>query len=286
MTVAEIDALLYLPGHPRQQLLRALRIPALSPGWQSSFQALLDPGAGGGNAGLAVASPPPAWPGFRPLTVAGIDRESDSVISIRLEDPAGGVLPAARPGQYLTVRVRPDPDQRSLLRTYSLSGDPAADGYRIAVKHEPDGAASGYLHARLRVGDELEIAAPRGTFILDGTGAPVLLLTAGIGATPALAMLHALADEHSEREIWWLHGARSSRDHPFAAEARSLVGSLPNARSHVCYSHPGPDDLEGRDFDSRVASPRRASLRLHHRVRPRPTCAAPPPSWGRSAPVS
>ena len=77
----------------------------------------------------------------------------------------------------------------------------------------------------------------------------MLLLTAGIGATPALAMLHALADEHSEREIWWLHGARSSRDHPFAAEARSLVASLPHARSYVCYSHPGPDDLEGRDFD-------------------------------------
>ncbi len=70
MTVAEIDALLYLPGHPRQQLLRALRIPALSPGWQGSFRALLD--GGPGNAGLAVTSPPPAWPGFRRLTVAAI----------------------------------------------------------------------------------------------------------------------------------------------------------------------------------------------------------------------
>ena len=68
MTVAEVDALLYLPGHPRQQLLRALRIPALSPGWQASFRALLDGEPGGGNAGLAVTSPPPAWPGFRRLT--------------------------------------------------------------------------------------------------------------------------------------------------------------------------------------------------------------------------
>ena len=250
MTVAEIDALLYLPGHPRQQLLRALRIPALSPGWQASFQALVDAGADGGNAGLAATSPPPAWSGFRRLTVAGIERESESVISIRFEDPEGAPLPAARPGQYLTVRVQPDGAQRSLLRNYSLSGPPAAGSYRITVKRERDGAASGYLHTRLGIGEQLDIAAPRGTFILDRSDAPVLLITAGIGATPALAMLHALADEHSRREIWWLHGARSRSEHAFADEAQELLASLPNAHRHVCYSHPGADDVEGRDFDS------------------------------------
>src|SRR5947209_7071004 len=87
MVVAEVDALLYLPGHTRQQLLRALRIPALSSGWQSSFRALLDEGPGGGNAGIAATSPPPAWPGFRQLTVTAITHETESVISIRLEDP-------------------------------------------------------------------------------------------------------------------------------------------------------------------------------------------------------
>src|SRR5215210_551766 len=92
MTVAEVDALLYLPGHPRQQLTRALRIPALSPGWQWSFHALLEAEAGSGNVGLSAASPPPAWPGFRRLTVAGIERESDSVVSIRLEDADGAAL--------------------------------------------------------------------------------------------------------------------------------------------------------------------------------------------------
>ena len=149
MTVAEVDALLYLPGHPRQQLLRALRIPALSPGWQASFRALLEGEPGSGNAGLTAASPPPAWPGFRRLTVTAIDRESDSVISIRLEDPDGAPLPAARPGQYLTLRIQPDDEQRSLLRNYSLSGPPDAGYYRITVKREHDGAASGYLHTRL-----------------------------------------------------------------------------------------------------------------------------------------
>jgi ferredoxin-NADP reductase/ferredoxin len=142
------------------------------------------------------------------------------------------------------------PGHTRQLRNYSLSGSPGAGYYRITVKREHDGAASGYLHTRLAIGDEIEIAAPRGTFILDRTDAPVLLISAGIGATPVLAMLQALAEEHSEREIWWLHAARSGRDHSFAAEAQTLVASLPNAHTHVYYSRPGPDDLEGRDFNS------------------------------------
>ena len=262
MTVGEVDGLLYLPGHARQQLLRALRIPALSPGWQASFRALLNEEPGSGNAGLTAASPPPAWPAFRRLTVTGIKRETDSVISIRLEDPGGTALPPARPGQYITLRIQPDNEQRSLLRNYSLSGPPDAGYYRITVKREHNGTASGYLHGRLAVGDQLDIAAPRGTFILDQTKAPVLLISAGIGATPVLAMLHALTTEHAEREIWWLHGARSSRDHCFAAEARALLASLPNVHTHVYYSRPGPNDLVGRDFDtaSRLTAPVLAEL--------------------------
>jgi ferredoxin-NADP reductase/MOSC domain-containing protein YiiM/ferredoxin len=250
MTVADVDALLYLPGHTRQGLLRALRVPALSPGWQGSFRALLDEEPGSGNAGLGATSPPPAWPGFRPLTVTALTRESDSAISIRLEDPTGASLPAARPGQYLTLRVQPNRRKRAVLRNYSLSGPPGAGYYRVSVKRERGGAASGYLHTRLAVGDQLEIAAPRGTFILDRTHAPVLLISAGIGATPVLAMLQALARERSDREIWWLHGARNGREHAFAAEARALLASLPNTRARVYYSRPGPDEREGRDFDS------------------------------------
>jgi len=226
MTVADVDALLYLPGHTRQGLLRALRVPALSPGWQGSFRALLNEEPGGGNAGLTVTSPPPAWPGFRQLAVTAITRESDSAISIRLEDPENAPLPAARPGQYLTLRVEPDKRQRAVLRNYSLSGPPGADYYRVTVKREPDGVASGYLHTRLAVGDQLDVAAPRGTFILDQTHAPVLLISAGIGATPVLAMLQALAQARSDREIWWLQGARDGREHPFAAEARGLLAAL------------------------------------------------------------
>ena len=272
MPVAEADALLYLPGHPRQRLLRALRIPALSPGWQASFQALLDEEPGSGNAGLVVTGPPPAWAGFRRLVVTAITRESDSVISIRLDDPNGAPLPAARPGQYLTLRLWPDKQHRSVLRSYSLSGPPDAGYYRIAVKREHDGAASGYLHTRLGVGDQLDVAAPRGSFILDRTQAPVLLISAGIGATPVLAMLQALAKEHSAREIWWLHGARNRREHSFAAETRGLLASLPNVHTHVLLQ------------PSRSGRPRRPRLRQRgpaHRItasrtRPAPRCAGVP----------
>jgi len=223
MTVAEVDALLYLPGHPRQQLERALRIESLSPGWQGSFRAMLD-----GESGLTLVSPPPAWTGFRQLTVTAIDHETPTIISITLADPDGAALPVARPGQYLTLRVG------SVLRNYSLSGAPGV--YRVSVKHEPEGVASGYLHSQLAIGDRVEVAAPRGTFLLDQGSGPVLLISAGIGATPVLAMLHALAHE---REVWWLHGARSEQEHVFAAEAAAVLASLPNAHAHVFYSSAG-----------------------------------------------
>jgi ferredoxin-NADP reductase/MOSC domain-containing protein YiiM len=254
MTVSELDALLYLPRHPRQQLLRALRIPALSPGWKASFQEMLgQPGQGpgeAGNAGLAAQSPPPAWPGFRPLTVTGIDQESDTVISVHLADPGGEHLPAALPGQFLTLRLHPDPAGRPVLRSYSLSGTPGAPGYRISVKREDHGVASQFMHTRVGVGDRLEVAAPRGTFTLRPGQGPVLLISAGVGATPVLAMLHALAAARSNRDIWWLHGARRRADEPFAAESRDLLAELASAHRHICFSSPDPDDVQGRDYQT------------------------------------
>jgi ferredoxin-NADP reductase/MOSC domain-containing protein YiiM len=253
MTVAEIDALLYLPGHPRQQVLRALRIPALPAGWRTSFQAILgQPEATGaaGNAGLAAVSPPPSWPGFRPLAVTAVERESDSVVSVSLAHPEGTSLPPAQPGQFLTLRLYADPGAQPLLRSYSLSGAPGAGSYRISVKRESHGTGSRFMHSRVRVGDLLEVAAPRGTFILEPGEAPVLLISAGVGATPVLAMLHALAASRSGRDIWWLHGARSRAEESFAAESRSLLEALTSGHRHVCYSRPGRGDVQGRDYQT------------------------------------
>jgi len=266
MTVAETDALLYLPGHPRAQLERALRIPALSGGWQASFTEMLSQtGAPSGNAGLTEASPPPAWPGFRSLAVTGVTRESDTVISLHLADPGGASVPAALPGQFLTLRLHPDgPDGPPLLRSYSLSGPPEARDYRISVKREEHGAGSQFVHTRVRAGDRLEVAAPRGTFTLRDGPAPVLLISAGVGATPVLAMLHALAAARSARDVWWLHGSRNGADEPFTAEARALLAALPRAHAHICFSRPGPADVQGRDYDTagRLTAPVLAALDL------------------------
>ena len=120
---------------------------------------------------------------------------------------------------------------------------------------------------------------------LDQTDAPALLISAGIGATPVLAMLHALGDERSDREIWGLHSAPNRREHSFAAEARALLASLPNARRRVYYSRPGPNDVEGRDFDIAGLSPGQCWLTSIHPAMPRHTCAARPVSWTRSAPL-
>jgi ferredoxin-NADP reductase/MOSC domain-containing protein YiiM len=256
MSVAEADALLYLAGHPRAQLERALRIPALSAGWRDSFEALLTQerssgGAMTGNLGLtAAAGPPPAWRGFRPLRVSRKVRESSNVISLVLEPADKQPLTAALPGQFVILRLRPALNAPALMRSYSLSAEPSAERYRVSVKREAHGAAGIYINDQLEVGDVVDASAARGSFTLRPGNTPVVLLSAGIGATPVLAMLHALAAEASMREIWWLYGARSGREHPFAEETRRLLKVLAHGHSHIRYSAHDPEDRRGVDFDA------------------------------------
>jgi ferredoxin-NADP reductase/MOSC domain-containing protein YiiM/ferredoxin len=255
MSVCAISALLYKPGHPRGQLERALRIPAMSPGWRGSFEALLtqeqNGGTATGNAGLTpMSGPPPAWRGFRPLRVSRKVRESSNVISLVLEPADGHPLTAALPGQFVVVRLRPAPDAPALIRSYSLSGEPSAERYRVSVKREAYGAAGAYIHDELRVGDMVDASAARGAFTLRPGDAPVVLLSAGIGATPVLAMLYALAAEASPGDVWWIHGARDRREHAFAEETQTLLKALPGGHRHIRYSSPGPKDRLGVDFDA------------------------------------
>jgi ferredoxin-NADP reductase/MOSC domain-containing protein YiiM/ferredoxin len=254
MTVAEINALLYSPNHPRDRLERALRIEALSPGWRGSFDALLrghTTAAGSGNAGLTpVAAARPAAPGFRPLAVTAMDEESADVLSLTLQSTDGRPLSTAQPGQYVVLRLQTASGGPALFRSYSLSGRQSTEHYRISVKIEPNGAAGTYLRERVRVGDTLDVSSPRGSFVLQPGERPVVLLSAGIGATPLLAMLHALASAHSTRQVLWLHAARDREHHPFSAEVRRLMPALTHGRSHVCYSRPGSSDRMGADFDA------------------------------------
>ena len=224
MSVAEIDALLYLPHRDPQRLGYALDLPALSPGWQQSFRELLD-----GGAAPAIGAEP-GWPGFRPLRVAGLTPESSTIVSIRLEASDGEPLPTASPGQYLTLRVGGAGDPAP-VRSYSLSSTSGDGTYRISVKR--DGQVSTYLDTKLWVGAEIQTAAPRGDFVLAPGAEPVLLISAGVGVTPVLAMLHQLAAEHSDREVWWLHTVHDATQLAFAEEAHRLLTSLPKAHEHL-----------------------------------------------------
>ena len=253
LTVEEVNALLYSSSHPRDRLERALRIDALSSGWRSSFEALLQTpvtATSGGNAGLMpAAAAHPVAAGFRSVRVAAVDREGDDVISLTLRDPEGHPLQTPLPGQYVVLRLRAGASVSPFFRSYSLSGPPSDERYRISVKLEPNGAAGACLRT-FRVGDLLDISLPRGSFTLREEARPVVLLSAGIGATPLLAMLYELAASQSRRSVVWLYQTRDGQHHPFAAEVRRLMARVPNGRRYVCYSLPGPDDRMGDDFDN------------------------------------
>ena len=249
MSVAEVNALLYSPQHPRDRLERALQIAALSPGWRSSFTALLG-SRSDGNAGLTPASAAhPAAPGFRPLNVTAIDQQAADVVSLTMQCADREPLPEALPGQYVVLRL-PGIGGAPLFRSYSLSGPVSTERYRISVKIEPNGAGGAYLRDHVRVGSVLDVSSPRGSFTLQSNMGPVVLLSAGIGATPVLAMLYAMSSAHSTRPVLWLHVARDGKHFPFEAEVRRLVSNLSLARSYVCFSRPEVADRLGTDFDA------------------------------------
>jgi ferredoxin-NADP reductase/MOSC domain-containing protein YiiM len=250
MSVADIDGLLYGSEHPAEKLDKALRIDALSVGWRKSFEALRDAATNpsAGNVGLSPlgASAAPAWPGFRKLTITAKKRESDDVVSFSLAAEDGSPLPPARAGQYLTLRVKPSANGSAETRSYSLCG--AQGTYRLGVKR--DGKVSALLHDVVEEGGAIEAAAPRGAFVLGHERAPVVLMSAGIGVTPVLAMLHAESAAASGRLLWWVHSARDGGHHPFADEARARLARLPDARAFVFFSQAAASDRLGVDYDA------------------------------------
>lgn len=256
MSVTEINALLYSSHHPKVELERALQIEALSPGWRWSFDALLkaqDAKQGGhGNAGLAPeAAASAAAPGFQAMQIARITQECEDVLSFELVPADGKKLTLPTPGQHVILQLRPASEGKPLFRSYSLSGHPSDSAYRISVKIEPHGAAGGYLSTDVRPGDRIDVSHPRGRFILQPGEEPIVLLSAGIGATPVLAMLHDLANNRSSRPVWWLHVARNRAFHAFGPEVRQLLSNLVHGRSWIWFSRPSAKDRLGTDFDAR-----------------------------------
>jgi ferredoxin-NADP reductase/MOSC domain-containing protein YiiM len=248
MSIVEIDQLLYSANHPLPALRRAARIPALSPGWQRSFESLIADRhrrSNTGNSGLTGRTHSiraPFWRGFAPLTVLETQIEATAIRSLVIGAPDGHPLPDALPGQHILIRIT-SADGNSVIRNYSLCGAPGQGVYRIGVKREQNGLVSTHLHENVRPGQTLDVGAPRGDFILKMDERPMVLVSAGIGITPMLSMLHALTAQSVRlpSDVWWIHSARDGAHHAFRDEQIAALKHLPQNRVFTLYSRPRPD---------------------------------------------
>jgi MOSC domain-containing protein YiiM/ferredoxin-NADP reductase len=252
MTVADIDALLYLKDHPEDKLQQALKIPALSQGWKGSFQNLLDAalqGTAKGNAGLSGPAEPLAWTGFRPFIIKRTRIECEGVRSFEPIPSDGNPIPSFLPGQHIAVRIHPTKNGAPLIRMYSLCGPPGSSSLRIAVKLETNGAGGTYMHEQVHDGDLLEISAPRGTFTLTESKKPLVLLSAGVGITPLLSILYHVARLDPDRELWWINSCRNRAYEAFRDEVTTLGTKLSLFHRVLIYSSPDNGERCGIDYD-------------------------------------
>ena len=193
---------------------------------------------------------------YHPYEVVRIDRESDTVRSFHLRRVDGRPLPGHLPGQFLPIRLRIPGEPGPVARTYTISNAPGGDVYRLSVKNEgDDGLASSFLHRYVRPGFRIEAQAPRGRFALDPSiDRPVVLISAGIGMTPMIAMLEARAAEsrrtHRFLPTYFIHGARNGREFPFADHIRRLTAEWRGLSTHIRFSRPTPADRSGEPHDS------------------------------------
>jgi uncharacterized protein len=185
----------------------------------------------------------------RSLRLIEKKRESADVTSFVFESRDGGPLEPFEPGQHLPIELDIPGVDGKVQRSYSLSGTPGENCYRISVKREPRGLASTFLHDGLEEGAILASRRPSGGFELPDTEPPLVLVSAGIGVTPMLSYLHAVALAKSDRPVWFVHGARDGAHHPFKKEVRRLVERQPTISSKTLYSRPLPEDVSGVDYD-------------------------------------
>lgn len=192
---------------------------------------------------------------YRPFTIARIVDESATIRSFYLKPADGGGIAPHRAGQYLPIRLTVPGIGKPVLRTYTVSDAAQPDTLRISVKREAHGIASRHLHDALAVGGTIETMAPRGDFVLNGASErPVVLLSAGVGITPMIAMLNELVRDGVKsgriRQIHVIHGARDGTEQPFGDHLRHLAANAPGLGLHIRFSQPRPEDVLGRDYAS------------------------------------
>ncbi len=176
--------------------------------------------------------------------------ESDDVTSFVFASRDGGPLASFEPGQHLPIELSIPGVDEAARRTYSLSSSPNDERYRITVKRESKGLVSRYLHNNVKLGDIIDSRRPSGDFMMTCNICPLVLVSAGVGLTPMMSILHAVAAENSRRPVWFVHGARDGSHHPLAEEVRELAADHPDINVHVAYSRSRPEDILGKHYDS------------------------------------
>lgn len=222
-------------------LRRAAALDVVPESWRRHFDAQMRRLERRHGTRLRPDPPAPAWEGYRPLRVRDKVQETADVVSIYLDDPSAAPLPAHRPGQHLTLRF-PIGKGTGEVRSYSLSDRPRSDAYRLTIKRvHAEARVSSWVHHHLHVGDTLEAKAPGGGFALDvrEVQRPVVLLGAGIGITPLLAMLNAIAEHGRPRETWLFYGVRDATEQLMADQLEQLARRHDWLRLEVCQSRPG-----------------------------------------------
>lgn len=192
------------------------------------------------------------WNGWRAFEVVEVRPESSVITSFVLKPKDGGPVLRHRPGQYLTFWFDV-PGHAPIKRNYSISCAPNDETYRISVKREDKGLASGWLHDNARVGMVLKVGAPAGDFFLPETPPrPVVLLSGGVGLTPMVSMLETLVAEKADTEVHYVHGAYDAGTHAMGPHIRALTAAHPHARSTVFYEAPA-NDGDGHDHAGRIS---------------------------------
>ncbi|WP_340371619.1 NO-inducible flavohemoprotein [Peribacillus sp. FSL E2-0218] len=194
------------------------------------------------------------WADFKSFTVVKKVPESDVITSFYLKPADGAVIPSFLPGQYVTVRIAIPGERYLFNRQYSLSNAAGKDHFRISVKKErqgssPDGRVSNYLHDSIQVGDSLDLTVPAGHFTIDlEKRTPVVFLAGGVGITPFMSMVHAVADQTPERDVHFIHAADNGKVQPFRGELTDLAQKLVSYQLSFVYKNPDEQDKQLQNY--------------------------------------
>ena len=244
ITVADLSRLLHDPSASVDQLRTILLMPGLGRQAREMISLRITHLTDGARVRRG------RWTGWRRFRVAQIQAETAEARSFILQPASPGPLAEYRAGQFLQIRL-PATDGVPITRPWSLSDyAEGASSYRVTIRHAPDGQGSSHMHQRVRVGDELDVRSPSGSFVLDrSTVFRVTLISAGIGITPLLSMLKAHAARSDAPPLAWVHSCRNGAAHALRGEVEELMRSHSNFRSLTMFTAPTAEDLRGRDYD-------------------------------------